>query len=30
MGVTRMETHFQANAPTCGYGKPGSTPRLPV
>ena len=25
MGVTRMETHFQADAPTCGYGKPGST-----
>ncbi len=25
MGITKMETHFQANAPTCGYGKPGST-----
>ena len=25
MGITRMETHFQAQQPTCGYGKPGST-----
>ena len=25
MGITRMETHFQADAPTCGYGKPGSS-----
>ena len=25
MGITRMETHFQAQQPTCGYGKLGST-----
>lgn len=25
MGITRMETHFQAYQPTCGYGKLGST-----
>jgi len=25
MGITRMETHFQADEPTCGYGKPSST-----
>jgi CubicO group peptidase (beta-lactamase class C family) len=25
MGITRMETHFQTEQPTCGYGKPGST-----
>ena len=25
MGITRMETHFQAKQPTCGYGKLGST-----
>jgi len=24
MGITRMETHFEAHQPTCGYGKPGS------
>jgi CubicO group peptidase (beta-lactamase class C family) len=24
MGITDMETHFQASDPTCGYGKPGS------
>jgi len=24
MGITRMETHFEAEQPTCGYGKPGS------
>lgn len=24
MGITRMETHFQAKEPTCGYGKLGS------
>jgi CubicO group peptidase (beta-lactamase class C family) len=25
MGITHMETHFQAHQPTCGYGKLGST-----
>jgi CubicO group peptidase (beta-lactamase class C family) len=25
MGITRMETHFDAHQPTCGYGKLGST-----
>jgi CubicO group peptidase (beta-lactamase class C family) len=25
MGITQMETHFQAEQPTCGYGKPGTT-----
>jgi len=25
MGITRMETHFQAQQPTCGYGKSGTT-----
>ena len=25
MGITHMETHYQAHAPTCGYGKLGST-----
>jgi CubicO group peptidase (beta-lactamase class C family) len=24
MGITRMETHFEASVPTCGYGKPGT------
>jgi CubicO group peptidase (beta-lactamase class C family) len=24
MGITGMETHFEAHEPTCGYGKPGS------
>jgi CubicO group peptidase (beta-lactamase class C family) len=24
MGITRMETHFEAHQPTCGYGKPES------
>ncbi len=24
MGITGMETHFEARQPTCGYGKPGS------
>ena len=27
LGITRMETHFQAHEPTCGYGKPGSKRR---
>ena len=25
MGISRMEMHFQAGAPMCGYGKPGTT-----
>ena len=25
MGIGKMETHFEADAPTCGYGKLGST-----
>jgi CubicO group peptidase (beta-lactamase class C family) len=25
MGITQMETHFEAHQPTCGYGKAGST-----
>jgi CubicO group peptidase (beta-lactamase class C family) len=30
MGITHMDTHFRADAPTCGYGKAGSTrPGIP-